>query len=226
MLFLCPLCAQVCPRPSWHQWCSRSAYSFPLCHALLLQPINPPQPSRLRMTPYGTWSPDWSLLYLPFSDKLCCPHIFTSTHTFFLFKIFFILFLAVLDLRGCERALSSCRQQELFSSSELWWLWIVVASPSGEHRPQARGLSSGGVRAWLFHGLWDLPWRGMEAMSPALQGRFSTPGSARKPSTYSLTQGRPVSPPTLPLTAAGKVTVTLSVYMCVCVYKVDWTQCL
>ena len=72
----------------------------------------------------------------------------------------------------------------------------------------------------------------MELVSPALQGRFLTTGPPGKPSTYSLTQGRPASPPPLHLTVVGKVIVTLSVYVCVCVcvfikltehsvYKVD-----
>ena len=35
-------------------------------------------------------------------------------------------------------------------------------------------LSSGGARALLLHGMWDLPGPGMEPTSPALAGRFLT----------------------------------------------------
>ena len=103
---------------------------------------------------------------------------------FFFFKInlFIYLFLAVLGLCFCVRAFSS--------SSERGPLFIAVsgpltavASPIAEHRLQTRRLSSCGSRAQPLCGMWDLPRPGLEPMSPALAGRFSTtapPGKPRK----------------------------------------------
>ena len=44
-----------------------------------------------------------------------------------------------------------------------------------------RRLSSYGVRAQLLHGMWDLPGPGLEPVSPALAGRFSTTAPPGKP---------------------------------------------
>ena len=91
---------------------------------------------------------------------------------FFLF-FFYFLFLAVLGLHFCARAFSSC--------SEWGPLFIVVCRPLtiaaslvAEHRLQIRRLSSCGSRAQLLRGMWDLPRPGLEPVSPALEGRFST----------------------------------------------------
>ena len=56
--------------------------------------------------------------------------------------------------------------------------WPLVA----EHRLQMHRLSSCGSRAQLLRGMWDLPRPGLEPVSPALAGRFSTnvlPGKPR-----------------------------------------------
>ena len=45
-----------------------------------------------------------------------------------------------------------------------------------EHR-----LNSCGTQAQLFCGMWDLPRPGIETLSPALAGRFSTTSSLKKP---------------------------------------------
>ena len=86
----------------------------------------------------------------------------------------------MLGLRLCARAFSSCgRQGPLF---------IVVRGPLtmaaslvAEHRLQTRRLSSCGSRAQLFRGMWDLPRPGLEPVSPALAGRFSTTVPPGKP---------------------------------------------
>ena len=83
------------------------------------------------------------------------------------------LFLAVLGLRFCARAFSSCGK---------WGpLFIAVRGPLTvgaslvvEHRLQTRRLSSCGSRAYLLRGMWDLPRPGLEPVSPALAGGFST----------------------------------------------------
>ena len=46
--------------------------------------------------------------------------------------------------------------------------------------PRARGLSSGGARAWLLHHMWNLPGPEIEPVSPALAGRFLSTGPLLK----------------------------------------------
>ncbi|KAJ8796348.1 hypothetical protein J1605_002232 [Eschrichtius robustus] len=58
----------------------------------------------------------------------------------------------------------------------------VVASLVAEHKLQTRRLSSCGSRAQLLRGMWDLPRPGLEPVSPALAGRFSTTVPPGKPS--------------------------------------------
>ena len=48
----------------------------------------------------------------------------------------------------------------------------------------AHGLSSCGSRAQLLHGMWDLPRPGLEPVSPALAGRFSTTATPGKPPSH------------------------------------------
>ena len=55
-------------------------------------------------------------------------------------------------------------------------LLIVVASLVAEHR-----LSSHDLRVYLLQGMWDLPGPGIEPVSLALQGGFSTIVPPRKP---------------------------------------------
>ena len=81
--------------------------------------------------------------------------------------------MAVLGLRFCVRAFSSCGKQGP--------LFIVVRRPLtiaaslvAEHRLQMRRLSNCGSRAQLLRGMWDLPRPDLEPVSPALAGRFST----------------------------------------------------
>ena len=50
-----------------------------------------------------------------------------------------------------------------------------------EHKLQTRRLSSCGSRAQLLRGMWDLPRPGLEPVSPALAGRFSTAAPPGKP---------------------------------------------
>ena len=86
----------------------------------------------------------------------------------------------MLGFRFCARAFSS------------WWeqgpLFIAVRGPItvaaslvAEHRLQTRRLSSCGSRASLLHGMWDPPRPGLEPVSPALAGRFSTTAPPGKP---------------------------------------------
>ena len=92
--------------------------------------------------------------------------------------------MAVLGLRFCARAFSS------FSK----WVPVfiaghrpltIAASLVVEHRFQTRRLSNCGSWAQLLHGMLDLPRPGLELVSPALAGRFSTTVPPGKPRTMS-----------------------------------------
>ena len=100
---------------------------------------------------------------------------------FFFFKELFIyLFLAALGLRFCARAFSSCgKRGPLFIAVR--GPLTVAASLVAEHRLQTRTLSSCGSRAQPLRGMWDLPRPGLEPVSPALAGRFSTTAPPGKP---------------------------------------------
>ena len=88
--------------------------------------------------------------------------------------------MAVLGLRFCARASSSCGKRGP--------LFIAVRGPLtmagslvAEHRLQTRRLSNCGSRAQLLCGMWDLPRPGLEPVSPALAGRLSTTAPPGKP---------------------------------------------
>ena len=93
--------------------------------------------------------------------------------------------MAALSLRFCARAFSSC--------GERGPLFIVVHGPLTvtaslvvEHRLQTRRLSNCGSQDQLLRGMWDLPRPGLEPVSPALAGRFSTTAPPGKPLPYFL----------------------------------------
>ena len=86
----------------------------------------------------------------------------------------------MLGLCFCARAFSSC--------GEWGPLFIAVCGPLtiaaslvAEHRLQTHRLSSCGSQAQLLRGMWDLPRPGLEPMSPAFAGRFSTTAPPGKP---------------------------------------------
>ena len=88
--------------------------------------------------------------------------------------------MAVLGLRLCARALPSCgKRGPLFITVR--GPLTIAASLLAEHRLQTRKLSNCGSRAQLFCGMWDLPRPGLEPVSPALAGRFSTTEPPGKP---------------------------------------------
>ena len=67
--------------------------------------------------------------------------------------------MAVLGLRFCARAFSSCgKWGPLFIAVR--GPFTVAASLVGEHRLQTRRLSNCGSRAQLLHGMWDPPRQG------------------------------------------------------------------
>ena len=88
--------------------------------------------------------------------------------------------MAVLGLRFCARAFSSCgkRGPPLIA---VRGPPTTAASPAAEHRLQMRRLSNCGSRAQSLRGMWDLPRPGLEPVSPALAGRLSTTAPPGKP---------------------------------------------
>ena len=88
--------------------------------------------------------------------------------------------MAVLGLCFCARAFSSCgKRGPLFIA--VCGPLTVAASLAAEHRLQTRRLSNCGSQAQPLCGMWDLPRPGLEPVSPALAGRFSTAAPPGKP---------------------------------------------
>ena len=88
--------------------------------------------------------------------------------------------MAVLGLRPCARALSSCgKRGPLFIAMR--GPLTAAASLAAEHRLQTRRPSSCGPRAQPLRGMWDPPRPGLEPVSPALAGRLSTTAPPGKP---------------------------------------------
>ena len=91
--------------------------------------------------------------------------------------------MAMLGLRFCARALTSCGK---------WGpLFIAVRGPPtiaaslvAEHRLQTRRLSNCGSRAQPLRGMWDPPRPGLEPAFPALAGRLSTTAPPGKPQCF------------------------------------------
>ena len=86
----------------------------------------------------------------------------------------------MLGPRLCARAFSSCGKREpLFIAVHR--PLTIAASLVVAHRLQTRRLSNCGSRAHPLRGLWDPPGPGLEPVSPALAGRFSTTAPPGKP---------------------------------------------
>ena len=88
--------------------------------------------------------------------------------------------MAVLGLRFCARAFSSCGEWGPLFITVRGPL-TIAASPVVEHRLQTRRLSSCGSRAQLLRGMWDPPRPGLEPVSPASAGRLPTTAPPGKP---------------------------------------------
>ena len=86
----------------------------------------------------------------------------------------------MLGLRFCVRAFSSCGERGPPFIAVRGPL-TIAASLVVEHRLQTRRLSSCGSRAQLLRGMWGLPRPGLEPVSPALAGGFSTTAPPGKP---------------------------------------------
>ena len=95
--------------------------------------------------------------------------------------------MAVLCLRFCARAFSSCGKRGPFFIAVRGPL-TIAASLVAEHRLQTRRLGNCGSRAQMLRGMWDLPRPGLEPVSPALAGRFSTTAPPGKPMSFLFTE--------------------------------------
>ena len=116
---------------------------------------------------------------------------------FFVFCFFFIATLFIyllLFIFGCvgslvrARAFSSCGKWGPLFIAARGPLFIAVrgplttaAPPVAGHRLQTRRLSNCGSRAQPLRGMWDPPRPGLDPVSPALAGRFSTTAPPGKP---------------------------------------------
>ena len=92
---------------------------------------------------------------------------FYSWYKYILFIYLFtylLIFLAALGLRCCVQAFSCCRAR-----APGVWASVVVARGLPEQR-----LTRCGTQAYLLCDMWDPPGPGIEPMSPALAGGFST----------------------------------------------------
>ena len=93
--------------------------------------------------------------------------------------------MAVLGLRFCARAFSSCGERGPLFIAVRGPL-TIVASPVAEHRLQTHRLSNCGSWAQPLRGMWDPPRPGLEPVSPALAGRFPTTAPPGKPKLHVL----------------------------------------
>ena len=120
-------------------------------------------------------------LHTGFSFFLSFFHSFI--YLFYLFIYLFIyLFMAVLGLRLCARAFSSCgKWGPLFIAVR--GPLTIAASLVAEHRLQTRRLSNCGSRAQLLRGMWDPLRPALEPVSPASADRLSTTAPPGKPHT-------------------------------------------
>ena len=88
--------------------------------------------------------------------------------------------MAVLGLRFCARAFSSCgKRGPLFIAVR--GPLTITASLGAEHRLQTHRLNNFGSWAQLLRSMWDLPRPRLEPVSPALAGRLSTTAPPGKP---------------------------------------------
>ena len=88
--------------------------------------------------------------------------------------------MAVLGLRFCARALSSCGKRGPLLIAVHGPI-TIAASLVAEHRLQTRRLSNCGSRTQPLRSMWDPPRPGLKPVSPALAGRLPTTAPPGKP---------------------------------------------
>ena len=120
-------------------------------------------------------------IFYPFCNCTMFYNILPSESTIFFFKINLFIYFWVCWVFVSVRGLSPVAASGGHSSSRCAGLFTVAASLVAEHRLQTRRLSSCGSRAQSLRGMWDPPRPGLEPVSPALAGRFSTTAPPGKP---------------------------------------------
>ena len=125
-------------------------------------------------------SPSRSSLPFPSNGSSRPVFLLTSSFAIFFFFYFLNLFMAVLGLRFCARAFSSCGERGPLFIAVRGPL-TIAASPVAEHRLQMRRLGNCGSWAPLLCGMWDPPGPGLKPVSPALAGGFPTTAPPGKP---------------------------------------------
>ena len=117
-------------------------------------------------------------------SQICFTHIFLLSQTSCLRKnntikqIFLFIYLFIY---GCVGSSFLCEGFLQLRQVGATLHRGAQASLVAEHRLQTRRLSNCGSRAQLLCGMWDLPRPGLEPVSPALAGRFSTTAPPGKP---------------------------------------------
>ena len=132
--------------------------------------------------------------------------------------------MAVLGLRFCARAFSSCgKWGPLFITVR--GPLTIAASLVAEHRLQTHRLSNCGSRAWSLHDIWDLPSPGLKPVSPALAGRFSTTAPTGKPCpSLLLPLASSIWSPLSQLNIPPSDHILLSVHEMCCYLSCSWAQ--
>ena len=97
--------------------------------------------------------------------------------------------MAVLGLRFCARAFSSCGKRGPLLTAARGPL-TIAASLAAEHRLQTRRLSNCGSWAQPLRGMRDPPRPGLEPVSPASAGRLPTTAPPGKPLFFFLIHGK------------------------------------
>ena len=121
------------------------------------------------------------------SPNLSLPSLTPSNHKFlFFFSVCLFIYLFIYGCVGssflCQGFLCCGKRGPLFIAA--CGPLTIAASLVAEHRLQTRRLSNCGSRAQLLHGMWDLPRPGLEPVSSALAGRFSTTAPPGKPHKF------------------------------------------
>ena len=110
-------------------------------------------------------------------------HCIYVPHLLYPFISYFYFIFGCVGSSVRARAFSSCGKRGPLFIAVRGPLFIAVRGPFSIAAPPVAGrrLSNCGSRAQLLRGMWDLPRPGLEPVSPALAGRFSTTAPPGKP---------------------------------------------
>ena len=120
-------------------------------------------------------------IFLHYQPFIYFCELFESGCLFFFFNFYLFIYLWLCWVFVSVRGLSLVVASGGHSSSRCAGLSLSRPLLLAEHRLQMRRLSNCGSWAQLLRGMWDPPTPGLEPMSPALAGRFSTTAPPGKP---------------------------------------------